>query len=199
MITKRDREIIDFINNFGCITIKQCGDLFFTNNKSCYDGARLRLKKIEKTKSYIKHMFNAETKEKIYIPINSKAKNFRKHKLLTIDYIVALKRMGAKFARLELEYDFGGVKPDAFLIFEFNKKIYFELVEVQLSHKLVDINRYNLVKNKIAEETKKKRPAIIIIQNTRYDYNKDNATGFNVIKLNTKLEELAKVVIEDKK
>lgn len=199
MITKRDRKIINFIEDYGCITIKQCGDMFFSNNKSCYDGARLRLKEIERTKSYIKHIFNAETKEKVYIPINSKAKNFKKHKLLVIDYITSLKKMGVTFARIDLEYDLGGVKPDAFLIFKFNNKVYFQLLEVQLSHKLVDINRYNSVKVKIAKETKKHRPAIIIVQNTKYDYNKNNTTGFNVIKINTKLEELARVVIEDKK
>ena len=65
MITDRDIKIINFIYDFKFITISQCGDIFFPNNKSKYDGARHRLKKIEKTKRYIKHIFNEETKEKI--------------------------------------------------------------------------------------------------------------------------------------
>ena len=43
MITKRDKEIIKFVEKHGSITINQCAKMFFRNNKWAYDQARKRL------------------------------------------------------------------------------------------------------------------------------------------------------------
>lgn len=44
MITKRDKQIIKFVEVHGSITINQCAKMFFRNNKEAYDQARKRLR-----------------------------------------------------------------------------------------------------------------------------------------------------------
>lgn len=194
MITDRDIKIINFIYDFKFITISQCGDIFFPNNKSKYDGARHRLKKIEKTKRYIKHIFNEETKEKIYIPIGSKEKKIKMHRIKLIDYIAALSSIGAKIKTIEIEPNFNNIKPDAYITFVFDKKLFHQLIEIELRHDYVDINRFKPVLGYILQKTNNVRPTIVIIQDTNKDYNTDNFTGLQVIQLNTKLREIAKVI-----
>ncbi|GLC32930.1 hypothetical protein [Clostridium omnivorum] len=46
MITKRDKEIIKFVETYGSITPKICSKVFFKGNKEAYDQARKRLRVI---------------------------------------------------------------------------------------------------------------------------------------------------------
>lgn len=46
MITKRDKEIIKFVEKYNSITINQCAKVFFPRNKEAYDQARKRLRAI---------------------------------------------------------------------------------------------------------------------------------------------------------
>jgi len=48
IITKRDKQIIKFVEIHGCITINQCAKMFFRDNKEAYDQARKRLRTIYK-------------------------------------------------------------------------------------------------------------------------------------------------------
>lgn len=48
MRTKRDIEIIKYVEQYKSITIEQCSKLFFTNNRYGYDQARKRLSKLKK-------------------------------------------------------------------------------------------------------------------------------------------------------
>lgn len=48
MITKRDNQILIWIEKFKSITINQCAKIFFTKNKQAYDQARKRLRYLNK-------------------------------------------------------------------------------------------------------------------------------------------------------
>ena len=67
------------------------------------------------------------------------------HSLKLVDYLCELKKLGCELEKTELEYDFGGVIPDAFVIFKFNGYRYYQLVEMQLRHDNVDVDRYSKV------------------------------------------------------
>ncbi|WP_305153823.1 hypothetical protein [uncultured Clostridium sp.] len=195
MITDRDREIINFIYKIGFITIEQAGKIFYTDSKVSYDLARRRLKKISITSDYIKRFTNPETRQIIYIPKNSKLKKLSKHSILIIDYLAALKLLGADIEKVEIEKDFGGVIPDALISFNFNGYRYYQLLEVELRHDYVNCNRFNKIITNILEETNNVLPTIIIIQNTNKDYLKDNKTDMEIVQLKTSLEDIAKVLI----
>ena len=195
MITDRDREIINFIHDVGFITIEQCGKIFYANSKVSYDLARRRLKKIAESGDYIKRFINGETRQVIYVPKDSKLKKLSKHDILVIDYLAALKSLGADIEKIELEKDLGGVIPDALISFRFNGYRYYQLLEVQLRHDYVDINRFNKVEDVILAATNNVLPVIVIIQNTNKDYSKDNKTGMDIVQLRISLDDVAKVLI----
>lgn len=195
MITERDREIINFIYDIGFITIPQAGKLFYTDSHINYDLARRRLKKIVNQDLYIKAFRNIETKQIIYIPKESKTKRISKHDILVIDYLSELKSLGCNIEKVEIEKDFGGIIPDAFIVFTFNGYRYYQLLEVQLRHDYVDINRFRGVMDKILSLTNNTTPNVVIIQDTNKDYSVDNKTVMDIIQLKTHLDDIAKVLM----
>ena len=195
MITDRDRDIINFIYDIGFLTIEQAGKLFFTDSKVPYDLARNRLKKLVKQDLYIKAIRNTETKQLLYVPKESKLKRVSKHDLLVLDYLAELKCLGCEVETVEVEKDFGGIIPDAYVRFVFNGYRYHQLLEIELRHDYVDINRFNKVKDKIIQETNNILPNIVIIQDTNKDYSVDNKTDMEVVQLRTNLNDVAKVLL----
>ena len=195
MITERDREIINFIYDIGFATIEQIGHLFFQGKKTAYDLARRRLKKIKENGSYIKSIQNKETTQVVYIPINSERKNVTVHSLKIIDYVCELKKLDCEIERIEVEPTFGNIRPDAYVVFAFNGYRYHQLVEVQLRHGYVDIERFENGLNDILDKTQNILPSIIIIQNTKKIYPTVNSIGMNVIQLRTDMGEVAKVLL----
>lgn len=195
MITDRDRDIINFIYDIGFITIEQTGKLFFTDSKVPYDLARNRLKKLVKQDLYIKAIRNTETKQLLYVPKESKLKRVSKHDLLVLDYLAELKCLGCEVETVEVEKDFGGIIPDAYVRFVFNGYRYHQLLEIELRHDYVDINRFNKVKDKIIQETNNILPTIVIVQDTNKDYSADNKTDMEVVQLRTNLNDVAKVLL----
>ena len=195
MITDRDRDIINFIYDIGFITIEQTGKLFFTDSKVPYDLARNRLKKLVKQDLYIKAIRNTETKQLLYVPKESKLKRVSKHDLLVLDYLAELKCLGCEVETVEVEKDFGGIIPDAYVRFIFNGYRYHQLLEIELRHDYVDINRFNKVKDKIIQETNNILPTIVIVQDTNKDYSADNKTDMEVVQLRTNLNDVAKVLL----
>lgn len=195
MITDRDREIINFIYDIGFITIEQAGKIFFTDSKVSYDLARNRLKKLVKQGLYLKSIRNTETKQLLYAPKESRLKRVSKHDLLVLDYLAELKVLGCEIEVIEIEKDYGGIIPDAYIKFIFNGYRYHQLLEIELRHDYVDINRFNTVKDKILEETNNVLPTIVIIQDTNKDYSVDNKTDMGIVQVKTHLSDVAKVLL----
>lgn len=129
MLTERDRDIIKWIENYKLITIEQCGYIFF--NRS-YEGARRRLLQLEKNYNKIKSYRLKETNEKVYY-IQRKSSY---HNVLVINYVKSIVKNGGSLIDLKLtpKYLEGKIIPDAFLIFEYDNKVYFTLLEVDLFH-----------------------------------------------------------------
>ena len=195
MITDRDRDIINFIYDIGFITIEQTGKLFFTDSKVPYDLARNRLKKLVKQDLYIKAIRNTETKQLLYVPMESLLKRVSMLDFLVLDYLADLKCLGCEVETVEVEKDFGGIIPDAYVRFVFNGYRYHQLLEIELRHDYVDINRFNKVKDTILQATNNTLPNIVIIQDTNKDYSVDNKTDMEVVQLRTNLNDVAKVLL----
>ena len=118
-----------------------------------------------------------------------------KHDILMIDYVAHLIELGVKLETVEIEKNFGGVIPDLFVKFTFNGTRYCQLVEVQLRHDFVDVNRFKDKMQNILKETNDYAPDLVIIQDTRKDYDKINETCMKIIRLDTNLSDLPKVLI----
>lgn len=199
MLTPRDREIISFIDDIGYATISNIASLFFSQNKFSYDLARKRLKKIKDIGDYIKSFVNSETTETIYVPYNSNKKKVSIHDIMVLNYACKLKLLGCNIENIELEPMFNNVvKPDALVQFTFNGYRFHQLIEMQIRHNLIDLDRYNKqgVMDSILDRTNNTIPKLIIIQDTKINYSDNNPTQLDIIQMDTSIEDIAKVIMD---
>lgn len=194
MITDRDREIINYIYEIGFATIDQVSDMYFTNLKSGYDLARRRLKRIKETSDYLRVVKNNETNQLIYIPTESNIKRVSMHNIKVIDYLCKLKKIGCEIERVEIEHDFNGIIPDAYVSLIFDGYRFHQLIEVQIRHDYVDINRYNKCMDSILDTTGNVIPTLVIIQNTNKNYSNENKTQMDIKQMDLNMDDVAKVL-----
>lgn len=196
MITERDKDIIEFIDKIGFASIKNISDMFFTDCRYGYDLARKRLKKIYEVNRYIKKFTNLETNEIVYAPMDSRIKRVSIHNMKILEYICKLRCLGCEIDEVEFEPVFGDIKPDLYITFKFNNYEYFQILELQVRHDFVDLERYNKPKtlNEIVKRTGDILPKLVIIQDTRKDYVYDNTTQFEIAQLGLDMKGMAKVL-----
>lgn len=194
MITDRDREIINFIDKIGFSTINHIADLFFNGNNFSYDLARRRLKKIRDNGNYLRSVYCSEINKLIYIPINSKKTSVKIHDIKLVDYLIKLKKLGCNIKEFEMFPKFNNVIPDMFVRFEFDGYEYYQIVEIQLRHDNVDVNRLSKEENIrcILDRCDNTLPTLVIIQDTRYDYSNLD-TPYDIIKINTDMNNIGKI------
>jgi hypothetical protein len=198
MLTQRDREIISFIDNIGYSTISNIADMYFNQNKFSYDLARKRLKKIKEFDGYIKSFTNQETNETVYIPYNSNKKKVSIHDIMVLNYACKLKLLNCDIENIELQPQFNNVIPDALIQFTFNGYRFHQLIEMQIRHSLIDLDRYNKqgVMESIMSKTNNTVPKLIIIQDTKINYADNNLTPMDIVQMDTTMEDIAKVIMD---
>ena len=194
MITDRDREIINFIDKIGFSTINHISDLFFNGNNFSYDLARRRLKKIRDNGNYLRSVYCSEINKLIYIPINSKKTSVKIHDIKLVDYLIKLKKLGCVLKEFEMFPKFNNVIPDMFVRFEFDGYEYYQIVEIQLRHDNVDVNRLSKEETIrcILDRCGNTLPTLVIIQDTRYDYSNLD-TPYDIVKINTDMSNIGKI------
>jgi hypothetical protein len=199
MLTPRDREIISFIDNVGWATIQNIADLYFSNNKFSYDLSRKRLKKIKEMGEYTKCFQNQETNETVYVPYNSNKKKVSIHDIMVLNYACKLTTFGCKLDSIEMEPIFNGIKPDAMVIFTIDNTQYFQLIEMQIRHNLIDLDRYTKqgVMEAILDKTDGYVPRLVIIQDTKIKYLDNNPTMMEIVQMDTSMWDIGKVLKED--
>lgn len=177
MLTRRDREILTFIEDYKSITLNQAQYIFFNGNYEC---ARRRLKQLENM-NFIKSLPNALLNSKTYFNI----KLLKDHDLLTIEFISSIKKLGANIIEFKTQptYLDKKIRPDAKIVFEYNDNVYFVLLEVDLHHYTSNskMQRYEeLYKSgELQEECYGTFPIIVISRPTtgiRY-----NSNNFNTV------------------
>ena len=192
MITDRDREIINFIDEIGFATINHIADLFFNCNNFAYDLARRRLKKIKENGNYLRSVYCSEINKLIYTPYDSKKTNIKIHDIKLIDYLIKLKKLGCDVKEFELFPKFNNIVPDMYLKFVFDGYEYYQLVEIQLRRDNVNLDRFMIEDNikSILTRCNNTLPTIVIVQDSRYIY---ESSYYDIIKLNTNLNDIGKV------
>ena len=192
MITDRDREIINFIDEIGFATINHIADLFFNCNNFAYDLARRRLKKIKENGNYLRSVYCSEINKLIYTPYDSKKTNVKIHDIKLIDYLTKLKKLGCDIKEFELFPHFNNIVPDMYLKFVFDGYEYYQLVEIQLRHENVNLDRFMVEDNikSILNRCNNTLPTIVIVQDSRHIYEN---SYYDIIKLNTSLNDIGKV------
>lgn len=173
-LTKRDKEILRFIDQYKSITINQASKIFFGNCKQSYQQARKRLKLLSNNK-YIQRYRKDMKSECIYFL----QEKLSIHDLKILDVYAKLLNLGADIEYLKTKYTIPtphGKKAyreaDALIEFTYKKYFYPLLVEIDYTHftskkKLLDIynsnhfqERYNQYDNNIFPTVLILRPVI---------------------------------------
>lgn len=128
MVTKRDKEILIWIQDYKAITINQAKVLFFNNS---YDNARRRLRLLEQ-QGILNSYILRETKEKVYYI----DKKISLHDIYVLDYIKKLKELGCRIVDIVIKprYLNDSLIPDALVKFAYNDDLYITFLEVDYKH-----------------------------------------------------------------
>ncbi len=137
MLTTRDSDVLQFVEQYGGITIKQAAKLFFSNSKYSQDLARKRLKKLADNEK-LKYEGDWATNQRIYYT----KKKPSSHSIMLLNFYVELIYYGAEILEFEREYKIDGVcRPDGFMIFQYNNKGKIVFIEVDMQHK-TNLDKY---------------------------------------------------------
>ena len=193
----RDREILNFVQNYGSITINICAKLFFKDANNCKDLARKRLR-ILYDSNYLKKYQEHINTEAIYY-IN---KPLKPHALKLLDVYAELSTMG-KVIKFKKEYKVECKnktrKLDAFIELEVEDEeyitIYPIIIEIDYSHvtsweKARDIYESNYFQTQYDGVF----PTLIIVQRNQWQ-NKFNTSLFNYKYINWNLDNLKEVFL----
>lgn len=178
MITKRDAQVLEFIDKFKVATTDTIAELFYPSLQVAQRRLRELSKKELKRERYY---FNTQ-----YIYYKKKTTQLRHNITLTNFY-----RELSKIAKIEefTKHDntIKGIEPDAFIAYRCNGNNYIAFIEVEISKKGLDLDKYKRLY--LSGEYEKYFPAfpkIIVISNTRIkkDYN------FDIVRIDTELKNI---------
>lgn len=198
MITDRDRDIILHLEKYKYATLEQIAKIFFRKAKQSYNIARRRMAEIRK-EGYVKAIKDTEINRTVYIYNDGKTNVPDRHRLIVLDVLANLHQQGFKVQDFEVEkYWLGGkIRSDAFAVFvlEGLKNRYQFFIEVHLSNNDCNLGKYDTLFDTGEVQKYLGRnvyPRILLITDRNVEYNCKNS---KVIKLNTKLDEFASIVV----
>lgn len=162
ILTERDNQIIEFLNNYKCATTSTISDLFFNGSRR---PTTRRLKHL-KEHGFIKSSQEFVSVEQIHY-INKKPSQL-KHSCICSQFVSKMK-LENNVIKEKIEYKIGNVRADILLITE-EPKIY--LIEV-CNTKPFDLNKYiKLKRSMVWKDIFPVFPTIIVISDKKV--NKSN-------------------------
>lgn len=135
MLTDKDYEILEFVKQYGGITINQCKSLFY-NTKYGYDTAKRRLRALHQ-EGYLKADRDFLSNKIIYYNY----KKLSSHSILLLDFYSRLIGEGAEVVLFKREFKTPGARADGFVIFKYKNTAKMLLVEVDINNR-TKIDKY---------------------------------------------------------
>jgi hypothetical protein len=137
--TDEDYEILQFVEKYGFITIKECQNLYYNKQAKGYEMARKHLNKlvnynklfVDKKICINKNVYYANKKPASY------------HSVLTMDYYSELIKHGAKIIYFKTEQEWLNRKyrSEAYCCYYIGNKVFFDIVE-SIKTKTVEVDKY---------------------------------------------------------
>jgi hypothetical protein len=196
MLTKRDREILEFIQEFKVVNQGHVEAVF----KLSKVVANRRLRAITDMK-VVRRKRSSMTNNFLYYVDKPTP-----HKLLVTNFFIQLLEQGGRVIYFKKEYVLPGLTPDAFCEYKYNGYRYFFFVEVQISNTKLDTEKYELYFS--SGDWKKRFPAfprIVVISDRKVEIKSRNdlqfiqvATDFNDFEKIFSEKPVQKSIIEDK-
>jgi len=188
MLNYRDREVINYLNKYKAITIKQASRLFCSEVKYKYNSAMKRLKRLEEMEA-IKSYINKFTNEKVYY-IDSKIST---HDLFVMEVHSLLIEYGCEVIEFKKqpEYLKKQIRPDGFFKVKYDNLIYLIFLEVDLTH-FTSLNKFQtyemLYRTEELQNEHGAFPIIVVLGDNTIQYESNNFDivylGFQDIDIN---------------
>lgn len=177
IITKRDEEIIKFLNDYKCANTSTIANIFFNGStRPC----NRRLKNLREH-GFIKSSQEFVCLEQIHY-INKKPTQL-KHSCIVSNFIGELYKNNIEILKTKVEFKIGSVRSDLLLVCKIDGKTKIFFIEV-CNTKNFDLDKYLKLKNSyIWKEYFPVFPSIIVVSDKPY---KDNKT-LNIINMSLDL------------
>lgn len=192
---ERDRKILDYLDEFQSARTSTIHQLFFIKEDGTHTSVRMANKRLNSLVKDGKLKCDQEhiNKQLYYYPIGRKPSTQRKHTLLTTDFHKELHKLnGVKVMGIS-KRKLGEIIPDSIILFTIDGKPVYCFVEVELSNKKFDMDKY--IKYKRRKEYEKlglkEMPILIVITNKR---KLPDAHGINIIKIRADLSDIDKIL-----
>jgi hypothetical protein len=173
MLSCRDRYILDAVEEFKSLTIKQIGYMFFPKNQHNYYYARNRTKLLE-NKGFMKStMFEGQ---KVFY-MNEKS-NITLHRKILLDFYSTMIYFGITIEDYKFEYHWmdGKYKSDGMFIVNYSGVRFVIACEVDLTHN-TNIRKYEYIYNSgFCQDKFGDFPFVVIINRNGKEYNHDSYT-----------------------
>jgi len=134
MLTTRDLEIVDFLNEYKIASTTTIAELFFPSIWACYK----RLQVLTKNK-VIKRVRDSINNEYLYY--SKRLPKQLKHALLVTDFYRELHKK-AEIISFKKEPLLDDIRPDAMFAYKYKEKNYLGLLEIEISNKGFDYGKY---------------------------------------------------------
>lgn len=162
MRNTRDLKIIEFIETFGAATRSQVQTLFFSSQSQADLIARRVLTRIVKAKVGISRKETLYSADYVYYTKDCQLY----HKLLIADCYVKFFTTPGKILTFDNHYTLGGIRPDAYIEFYYNK-VYLFFLEVQISANPLNLKKYETLFDSAAFNLPTE-PRIIVVSNRKW-------------------------------
>lgn len=167
VLSKKDKMILNYIDEHGSITINQCAKVIFTGNRYAYDQARKKLRQLYNKKAIARYRASISDEAVYYVDTRLNI-----HALKLLDIYAKLVEMGAKIETFHKKYRIyinGKKYREIDALIELNYNDYFIplIVEIDYSHntsiiKLQEIYKSSHFQDKYRELSEDVFPLIVI-------------------------------------
>lgn len=194
-LTKRDKEIIKFVEKHHSITITLCNKIFIPS-KSGYKIAQRRLNKMVECEQLKVYKPRIGEENVYYID-----RKLSQHDLLILYFYAELINCGAKNIYFEKKKKWlnGDIESDAFFQYEYGGYMNYNILEICHTHKKIPISNYEeLFKtNEVQKICMNTFPRIIVVDDVEHinpDYY--HSELFKIIQINSSLNNLPLIFID---
>lgn len=179
MLTTRDRDIMDFLDEYKIASTSTIAELFFPSIEACYKRLQVLIK--NKAVKRIRDSINNE-----YLYYHKKLPRQLKHSLLVTDFYRELHKKAEVFS-FKIEPTLDNIRPDAMFAYRYKGKNYLGLLEVEISNKGFNYGKYeSFYKNGIYKNHFPVMPNVFVVGD-RVKIPNECRAKYNIIKINGEL------------
>lgn len=203
-ITDNDQKVLNFVEQYGSITISQAQKMYYNTQKYGYDIARRRLKKLV-NHNKLKVSRDVQGNENVYYT----DKKLSYHDLLALDYYAELIYNGGEIIYFKPRQQWMGGKciSDAYCCYVLGNKVFFNIVEVVRTHGVDEAKYLELYKSrepqkfnsiiyeKLGGKPIDEFPRLIVIDNVNHRNNLFIHENVKVHQLDFYLRDFSKILV----